>query len=53
MSILAKLASIIGAMLFLGIVFIVSAAVIQYMESAHDKPDRHGPRRPFHGPVAR
>jgi len=38
MNIMAKLASIISTLMFLGIVFIVGAAVIQYMESAMKKP---------------
>jgi len=45
MSILAKLATIIGALLFLTIVVVVGLAFIDYIESGHEKTVRAGRRR--------
>jgi hypothetical protein len=45
MSILAKLATIIGALLFFTIVVVVGLAFIDYIESGHEKTVRGGPRR--------
>jgi hypothetical protein len=45
MSILAKLALVIGGLLFFMIVFIVCLAFIDYLESAHEKAVAHGQRR--------
>jgi len=45
MSILAKIAIIIGALLFFTIVFIVGWAFIECIESAHQKTVRHAQRR--------
>jgi len=47
MGILAKIITIIGALLFFTIVFIVGLAFIEYIESAHEKSVGHGPRRRF------
>jgi|RhiMetdeSRZDD1v2_1073273.scaffolds.fasta_scaffold308502_2 hypothetical protein len=45
MGILAKIVTIIGALLFFTIVFIVGLVFIEYIESADEKTVRHGPRR--------
>jgi hypothetical protein len=45
MGILAKIVTIIGALLFFTIVFIVGLAFIEYIESADEKTVRHRPRR--------
>jgi len=45
MSMLAKLALVIGGLLFFMIVFIVCLAFIDYIESAHEKAVTHGQRR--------
>jgi hypothetical protein len=45
MGILAKIVTIIGALLFFTIVFIVGLAFIEHIESADEKTVRHGPRR--------
>jgi hypothetical protein len=45
MDILAKIVTIIGALLFFTIVFVLGLALIEYIESADEKPVRHGPRR--------
>ena len=45
MSILAKIAIIIGALLFFTTVFVLGLAFIEYMESTHEKTVRHAQRR--------
>ena len=45
MSILAKLALVIGGLVFCMIVFIVCLAFIDYLESALEKAVTHGQRR--------
>jgi hypothetical protein len=45
MDILAKIVTIIGALLFFTIVFVLGLAFIEYIESADEKTVRHGPRR--------
>jgi len=45
MGILAKIVTIIGALFFFTIVFIVGLAFIEYIESADEKTVGHGPRR--------
>jgi len=45
MGILAKIITIIGALLFFTIVFIVGLAFIEYIESSDKKTVRHGPTR--------
>ena len=45
MGILAKIITIIGALLFFTIVFVVGLAFIEYIESADEKTVRHGQRR--------
>jgi len=45
MGILAKIVTIIGALFFFTIVFIVALAFTEYIQSADEKTVRHGPRR--------
>ena len=46
MSILEKLASIIGALLFITLVIVVGLAFVDYIQSGHEKTVRGGsPRR--------
>jgi hypothetical protein len=45
MGIQAKIVTIIGALLFFTIVFIVGLAFIEYIESVDEKTVRHGRRR--------
>jgi hypothetical protein len=47
MDILAKIVTIIGALLFFTIVFVLGLAFIEYIESTDEKTVRHGPRRRF------
>jgi hypothetical protein len=45
MGILTKIITILGALLFFTIVFIVGLAFIEYIESSDEKTVRHRPRR--------
>jgi len=45
MGILTKIVTIIGALLFFTIVFVVGLAFIEYIESVDEKTVRHGQRR--------
>jgi len=45
MGILTKIVTIIGALLFFTIVFVVGLAFIEYIESADEKTVRHGQGR--------
>ena len=47
MGILTKIVTLIGALLFFTIVFVVGLAFIEYMESADEKNVRHGQQRRF------
>jgi hypothetical protein len=47
MDILAKIVTIIGALLFFTIVFVLGLAFIEYIELTDEKTVRHGPGRRF------